>query len=82
MSSLSLLHCMLLTASIVVRFLVFLGLVEDCMNCCGRAMCPFTVAIDSGKYFLTASDVKPGHDTNWSLSIALHHIFIVGKKHA
>jgi hypothetical protein len=45
-------------------------------------MCPLTIAVDGGKYCLMASDVKPGNDRNWSLSIAWHHVLIVGKKHA
>jgi hypothetical protein len=45
-------------------------------------MCPFTVAVDGGKYFLTASDVRPGHEMKWSLSIALIQVETVGEKHA
>jgi hypothetical protein len=45
-------------------------------------MWPFAVAVDGGKYFLTAFTVRPGNDRNWSLFTALHHELIVGEKQA
>jgi hypothetical protein len=52
------------TNSIFSRFFTRFGFVLDLMRCCGRAMCPFMVAVDAGRYLRTASDVKPGHDKN------------------
>ena len=37
-------------------------------------MWPLAVVVEVGRYFLTASDVRPGHDANWLLVIALIHV--------
>ncbi len=40
--------------------------------------CPFNVSSDSGKCFLTASAVSPGHDAYCLLMMALIHVGLVG----
>lgn len=35
---------------------------------------PFAVAVDSGRYFWTALALRPGHDKNWLLLMALSHM--------
>ena len=37
-------------------------------------MWPFAVALESGRYRRTASAVRPGHDANWLLLIAMIHV--------
>ena len=44
-----------------------------------RFICPFAVAVDSGRCFLTWLDVIGGKPINWSLSIALQKVSIVSE---
>ena len=37
-------------------------------------MWPFAVAGESGRYCRTASAVRPGHEANWLLLMALIHV--------
>ena len=45
-----------------------------------RFMCPFAVAVDSGRYLRTWLDVIGGKPINWLLSIALQSVSTVGEK--
>ena len=37
-------------------------------------MWPFAVAVDLGRYFQTVLAIRPGHDDNWFLLMALIHV--------
>ena len=43
-------------------------------------MCPFAVAVDSGRYFRTKAEVMHGKPISWSLSMALQSVSRVGEK--
>ena len=52
----------------------------DLMPFCCLFMCPLSVAgHDSGRYFSTASAVRPGHVVNWLFLIALRRVDLVGQ---
>ena len=51
------------TSSMIWGFLVLvIFFVVDLRYFLVRAMCPFAVAVDGGRYFCTAFAVSPGHD--------------------
>ena len=54
-------------------------LVVDLMPFLFRFICPFTVAVDSGKYLRTCLDVIGGNPISWSLSMALQKVSTVGE---
>ena len=43
-------------------------------------MCPLAVAVESGRYFLTAVGVRPGHDLKWPFFMASIHVDCGGLK--
>ena len=65
--------------SIISNAFLFFSLVDLIPFCC-LFICPLSVAgHDSGRYFSTAYDVRPGHVANWLFMIALRRVDFGGQ---
>ena len=65
--------------SIIYNAFFMFSLVDLIPFCC-PFICPLSVAgHESGRYFSTASAVRPGHVANWLFLIALRRVDFVGQ---
>ena len=71
---------------VILNFLImssFVGLILGQVDLTPRFVlfvCPFAMAVESVRWFLTADSVRPGHFKKWSFLIALGGIALVGLK--